>query len=118
MANGVTYRVVASSGCANFTVSAGGDPVVKICPHNLIFDTAQCACNWPKQTKCINSCSENGNTYTVVEGTECEKFTVQAGSNPPVELKCPASQVFDTSICVCNRKKDVNCPGSGDPIGF
>lgn len=56
------------------------------------------------------SCSDAGNTYRIVPGTHCSKFTQSAPGVPTETKQCPGGLGFDTEICVCTWSQSFDCP--------
>lgn len=50
----------------------------------------------------LGSCTQNGNTYRQLAGSNCAQFTQETATLPAVTHSCPAGLQFDLVKCVCN----------------
>ena len=56
-----------------------------------------------------DECTSHGNTFRVLPGTNCKSYNMWSAGTPMKQKTCPDNTVFDTTKCVCNWEKDVNC---------
>ena len=71
---GNTYTVSLSDNCASFMQSTASLPEMKMaCPPGLQFNTDQCVCDYPSNTRCPSTCSSGA--ATEAPATQSKLFT-------------------------------------------
>ncbi|XP_067945126.1 uncharacterized protein [Watersipora subatra] len=124
------YSPNSANNCGSFFQrTAFLQAVEQNCPDGLQFDIQECVCNWPSAMTCpsycpgsppnpgpVHTCSENGNIYSPVAGTNCAQFTQSTAILPPQTHNCPAGLMFNLDVCVCDWPWRTNCPNRLSPI--
>ena len=66
----------------------------------------------------LETCSENGNIYAQVPGTDCTQFTQATATLPPQTHTCPDGLQFDLKTCVCNYPSDTVCYDTSEEVEY
>ena len=112
------FQVLGKTGCSDYLVSTSSNPPVRLsCPAGLVFDTTVCGCEWANKAICVNSCSASGNKFIIVPDSGCKNFTLTGPNGVSSMLTCPDELLFDTSVCVCNKKDSASCYDKDSVVG-